>query len=949
MPPDLAQVLVPHASSRLTGAPAVWHGATRVRIVATVLGLAVILAADASPSGPLANLRNWVFDAYERMWPPVPPQNRTLVIDIDSDSIRRVGQWPWPRDQLARLVETAAAARVIGIDLLLAESDRLAGKGHETDAALAASLRHVPVVLAAAADATEESRPEPVAGVTPVFEVGEDPREALPRYRSVAWPVAALASAASGTGLVTVPPEADGVMRRMATVASIGSILVPSFGVEVVRVAGGADRIRLRAEWADGCTLEIGDKSIHTDKAGGVWLRYALGAAAPPIPAHRVLSGEVDPAIFRDRVVLIGASAPGLSDAFETPLRRLQAGVSIQAQLIDNLLAGDLLRRPALAPVLERLLAVLLGIGAMLQFGRVSDRTYALLSTATAILLVAGSFGAFAAGGLLLDATLPLVALLGTNFIVLAERTHQEVRSRRKRESELASALREAELRTEAENARESLAIALDAAQMGIWDADLIRRTSRRSPRHDEIFGHPGPPSEWSHESLLACVVREDQDAVARSLNNAMETGALHFQCRIRRPDGELRSVVVEGRVYHAENGTPIRMAGVVTDVTERRRIEEALHQTQRLQTVATITGGVAHNFNNLLTIILGNLDLASQQRLSEERLRPYLDAATLAAERGANLTWQLLAFARQQPLRSEPIGPSGQLCDFSTLIGQSFQQNIKIETDIPPDLWMVEIDPTELQFALFNLSSNARDAMPNGGILCISATNLMIQDDRLGLAGSYVVIEIADNGSGIPPGILPRVCEPFVTTKEVGVHPGLGLSQVHGFVHQSGGAVDIESEPGKGTTVRMYLPVAAKPTATIAVPVEQREPYRATGTVLIVEDQPDLADLVAELIEQWQLEIKLVHRAGAALELLREGQEVDLVFSDIIMPDGMSGLELAEVMKREYPRIPILLTTGHSDIAVNAASRGFQVIHKPYRIEELRSRLHGLLSVRSN
>ena len=913
--------------------------------MATLLGLTVILVVDAAPNGPLANFRNWIFDAYERHWPSSRPAYGTLVIDIDGDSIRHIGQWPWPRDQLARLVETAAAARVIGIDLLLTEADRLAGKKHETDAILAASLQQVPVVLAAAADPTDELPPQPIPAATPVFETGDDPRAALPHYRSVAWPQAVLATVASGTGLVTVPPEADGIMRRMPTVASVGSLLIPSFGVEVVRVATRADRISLRAEPPGGLTLEIGDRTISTDTAGGVWPRYAVNAAVLSVPADRVLMGEIDRAIFRDRIVLIGTSAPGLGDAFETPLRHLQSGVSIQAQLVDSLLAGDLLWRPGFAPALERLLAALLAIAAMLQFGRMGDKAYALLSSGATILLVAGSFGAFAATGLLLDATLPVAALLGTNLIVLAERMHQEVRTRRKRETELANALREAELRTAAENARESLAIALDAAQMGMWDADLIRSTSRRSPRHDEIFGYAGPPPEWGRESLLARVVAEDQNTVGRSLDAAMETGTLHFQCRVRRPDGSLRSIVVDGRVYYAEDSTPTRMAGVVTDVTERRRIEEVLQQTQRLQAVGTIAGGVAHNFNNLLTIVLGNLDLASRPRSDIERVRPYLATATAAAERGANLTWQLLAFARQQPLRPEPIEPSGQLRNLSMLIDESFPANITIETDIPSDLWVVEIDPSELQLALLNLGSNARDAMPSGGVLRISARNQAVKDDRLGLSGRYVAIEIADNGLGIPPEVLPRVFEPFLTTKEVGAGAGLGLSQVHGFVHQSGGAVDIESEPGKGTTVQMYLPAARAPTAAASPGPEGV--YRATGVVLVVEDEPDLANLVGELFGQWQLESKVVHRASTALTLLREGEKVDLVFADIMMP-GMNGLELAEIMKKEFPGVPILLTSGYSDVAGDAITKGFQIIRKPYRMEELAIWLRKLLDIRS-
>jgi CHASE2 domain len=202
---------------------AISHGATRARTVATLLGLAVILIADATPNGPMANLRNWVFDAYERSWPASRPENRILVIDIDDDSIRHIGQWPWSRDRLARLVEMAAAARVIGIDLLLTEPDRLSGNSHETDAILAASLRKVPVVLAAAANPSDELRSQPMPTTTPVFEAGDDPRAALPHYRSVAWPREAFTDAASGTSLITVPPDSDGVIRKMPTVASVGS------------------------------------------------------------------------------------------------------------------------------------------------------------------------------------------------------------------------------------------------------------------------------------------------------------------------------------------------------------------------------------------------------------------------------------------------------------------------------------------------------------------------------------------------------------------------------------------------------------------------------------------------------------------------------------------------------------------------------------------------------
>jgi signal transduction histidine kinase/CHASE2 domain-containing sensor protein len=806
------QALVHIRPPLLSGVQALWQGTTPARVAAVVLGLGIVLVTDALPSNPLATLRNWVFDAYQRNWPGSRLASHALIIDIDGDSIRRIGQWPWPRDQLARLVDVAATARVIGIDLLLTEPDRLADGDRDPDAVLTADMRRVPVVLAAAANPAGEFSAQPTRGATPVFEAGNDPRPDLPRYRSVFWPQAALAEAAAGIGLVTVPPEVDGIMRRMPTIVSVGSLLIPSFAVEVVRVANRADHIGLRTEPTGRHTIEIGDQVISSDAGGGVRPRYDVIASVPSVPADRVLSGEVDRSVFRDRVVLIGTSAPGLADAFETPLRQLQSGVFIQARLIESLMAGDLLWRPHLAPALERLLAVVLATPAMLLFGRIGDKAYALLCGGAFLLLGAGFFGAFAAAGLLFDATLPAAALVATNLVALAERTRREIGTRQTREAELASALREAELRAEAENARESLAIALDAAQMGMWDTDLIAGTSRRSPRHDEIFTYSGPPPEWSRETLLAKVVPEDRDTVAHSLDTAMASGALHFQCRVCRPDGSLRSLVVDGRVYHAADGTPTRMAGVVADATDRHRIEEALHQTQRLQAIGAIAGGVAHNFNNLLAIVLGNLDLASRPSSDPERVLGYLAAARAAAERGAKLTWQLLSFARQQPLRSERTALPEQLRDLSILIGETFPMNITIETGFPRDLWVVEIDPIELQLALLNLGFNARDAMPGGGLLRISAKNQVLHDDRLGLAGRYVTIEITDNGSGIPPEILPRVFEPFLTTKEIGAGSGLGLSQVYGFAHQSGGAVNIESEPGRGTLVRMYLPAANEP-----------------------------------------------------------------------------------------------------------------------------------------
>jgi len=380
-------------------------------------------------------------------------------------------------------------------------------------------------------------------------------------------------------------------------------------------------------------------------------------------------------------------------------------------------------------------------------------------------------------------------------------------------------------------------------------------------------------------------------------------------------------------------------------EIAERLRVEEALRQSQKLRAVGQLAGGVAHDFNNLLTVVLGNLDMALREAADMGTPNVKLGNAQRAAERGAKVTKQLLAFSRQQMLKPELIEPSERLRDFVSLLGQSLRGNIVIEADIPDDLWAVEIDPTQLDLALLNLGLNSRDAMPTGGTLRIAAVNQRLDDSRLGINGDYLVVEIADTGIGIQSDLLSKVFEPFFTTKDVGAGSGLGLSQVHGFAHQSGGTVDIESALGRGTVVRLYL--RASPDAVVVTPAVARKVHQhfKTATVLIVEDDADVAQVAAALLEQCGFNVRLAYHAHAALDLLGRGEDIDLVFSDVIMPKGMDGIELAQQVRTRFPRIPVLLATGYSDAAIDAASKGLQILTKPYRTEELCQSVGGLLN----
>jgi CheY-like chemotaxis protein len=377
----------------------------------------------------------------------------------------------------------------------------------------------------------------------------------------------------------------------------------------------------------------------------------------------------------------------------------------------------------------------------------------------------------------------------------------------------------------------------------------------------------------------------------------------------------------------------------------ERKKAEEALLHAKKLQAVGLLAGGVAHHFNNLLTVVLGNLELARRRIGEDEPVARLLTSARRGAERGAEVTRQLLSFSRQQMLAPRVLDPAAWLGELAPLLSSTLRGDILVETDVPLGLDAIEVDASQLELAILNLAVNARDAMPDGGTLRITAANRHVEDERLGLAGDYVVIEMADTGRGVPAEVLPRVFEPFFTTKPVGVGAGLGLSQVHGFIHQSGGAVEMESPPGQGAVVRIYLPAASRAAASDAA--MQADPPCQPGSerVLVVDDDADVAELACDLLESLGYSVTLTYRARTALDMITGGEPIDLLFSDVVMPGGMSGVELAEEVHRRFPRLPVLLTTGYSQAADDMDSRGLAFITKPYTTEQLSTKVRQVLS----
>jgi PAS domain S-box-containing protein len=414
----------------------------------------------------------------------------------------------------------------------------------------------------------------------------------------------------------------------------------------------------------------------------------------------------------------------------------------------------------------------------------------------------------------------------------------------------------------------------------------------------------------------------------------------VRMEMRLHLPIGE-RDFEFGMRPVLDRHGNITGAVPEAVDITERRRGEEALRQSQKMEAIGQLTGGVAHDFNNLLTIIRSATDFLRRRELPEERRRRYVDAISDTVERASKLTAQLLAFARRQPLKPQIFNVGSQVEGVAQLVRPLVGARIEIAVDVhDPDCFTVA-DIAQFETALINLAINARDAMDGEGRLTIAVRKvagipgLRAQSAR---GGDYVSISVADTGTGIAPENLDAIFEPFFTTKEVGKGTGLGLSQAFGFAKQSEGDIAVTSAPGEGAIFTIYLPQAQSPAGQkeTAALINEAATTGRGYRVLVVEDNDDVGRFSTELLEDLGYVVRRAANAKAALAILGEDEfAVDLVFSDVIMP-GMNGVELAGIIRERYPGLPVVLTSGYSNVLAENAHRGFELIQKPYSVESL-------------
>jgi PAS domain S-box-containing protein len=473
------------------------------------------------------------------------------------------------------------------------------------------------------------------------------------------------------------------------------------------------------------------------------------------------------------------------------------------------------------------------------------------------------------------------------------------------------------------------------------------------NPGAQRIKGYSSEEILGQHFSRFYTEHDRRQGIPGMALATAVRTGKYEAEGSRVRKDGSTFVANIMINAIRDQSGNLLGFTKITRDITEKKAFEDQLRQGQKMEAVGHLTGGVAHDFNNLLTVIMGNLEHLDRILPPTQPSQRIIAAALRGASRAAILTHRLLAFSRRQPLKPEVLSVNKLVAGMSDLMRRTLGEAIFIETVVAGGLWPTLADSNQLENALINLAINARDAMPDGGKLTVETANTYLDDAYARMhdqvePGQYVGIFVTDTGIGMSADILSQVFEPFFTTKEIGQGTGLGLSQVYGFIKQSGGHVKIYSEVGKGTTVRIYLPrYRGAGDITEDRQAIQRIPQGRSELVLVVEDDPDVRDYTVEMVGDLGYSVLSAPDGASALRLLDSNRGVILLFTDVGLPGGMNGRQLAEQALRRQPRLKVLYTTGYARNAIIHQGRldpGVEVIFKPFTYSDLATRIRQVL-----
>lgn len=516
----------------------------------------------------------------------------------------------------------------------------------------------------------------------------------------------------------------------------------------------------------------------------------------------------------------------------------------------------------------------------------------------------------------------------------------------------------------------ERLRLAVENADVGFWDVDIVKDRLIWPARTKAMFGI-SPDVAVTMQDFYSGLHPDDFDATGEAFAAAADPGrrALYdVEYRtLGKEDGVLRWVAAKGRGVFDGAGRCIRVTGTVVEITARKAAEEALRelnntleariaqaiadrqeaqealrQSQKMEAMGQLTGGVAHDFNNLLTPIVGALDMLERRKLGGEREQRLISGAMQSAERAKTLVQRLLAFARRQPLQPVPVDINALIYAMADLVDSTTGPNIKVVVEVPDDLPAAVADPNQVEMALLNLSVNARDAMPEGGTLTISASaeTVNVEPSTTLRCGHYIRLSVADTGIGMDEETLQRAIEPFFSTKGIGQGTGLGLSMVHGLASQLGGALQIQSRPGFGTQIKLWLPQSPELPRNELAAAKPDRAERALGTALLVDDDPLVRASTADMLAELGYEVMEASSGEDALRFFRDDRPFDVLVTDHLMP-GITGTELARLVRVSRPAMPILLVSGYGER--DGLDPDMPRLAKPFRKDELASSLASL------
>jgi PAS domain S-box-containing protein len=811
------------------------------------------------------------------------------------------------------------------------------------DQALAEAMRGVPTVVGyamrfdggAIAAACEEPT-LPLVVLHPPGAAGT----AFIQAAAVGCTAPAIAKSEAGGGFLNASPDSDGRMRLLPMVMEQGGQYYPSLALAVLDTYEHISKMQLRLDSHGVERLRLDHRELPLEGRGYLRLHYrGPRRTFAYVSAADVLGGRLPAEALKGKIALIGASAAGLESTIQTPTDPLFPPVEIQATAMDNLVLGDVLRRPSDAYLWEVSLALLAGLMSVIALALIRSMWGGVITVALIGVLWLVCVEAAKQGVLL--SPMAATAMLGCNFVVLTMLNYGTERKRAQWAEERAE-----EVLHESESRYQRL---VENVNDAIITADPEGRLMFANRRFREWFGlGSGDLQGLVLEDYVAPdwreLVREQHRRVAAG---ETETGKLEYE-GVRANGGRIWIEALVASVK--EGGRIVATQSALRDMTERKRLEAQYLQAQKMESVGRLAGGVAHDFNNLLTVINGYSDLLGAKLSGDAQLQDMARQIHRAGQRAAELTAQLLTFSRKQVVQLRPIDLNAVVQEAYRMLHRLVGEDIQCETHLRA-AGNVQADPGQMQQVLMNLVVNARDAMPEGGKVTIATENFDVDEEFTTLhpdvpPGSYVCLVVADTGCGMSEAVRQRIFEPFFTTKEKGKGTGLGLSTVHGVVRQSGGFIYVESELGVGTTFEIFLPLIQR-TAETGQVSQQTTPARGWETVLLVEDQAAVRELTEEMLRAKGYRVLSAASGSEAIDLARaHSGTIHLLITDVILPQ-MNGRALADALKRDRPQMKVLYISGYSDEVVarrGVLEKGLSYLAKPYTGEALAAKVRETL-----